>query len=217
MRLTDDVLAKQLAGVPVAVEKAQPAKDQLNDLSQQIAAMAGDARPKSDAERAKELREYEPFRNPNARNIWTGKKGAPDYLPTIQDGDVTLLNTKADRFAVFVRRVALQVWGSLRQRTWNDLNAQSVLYLQDFAIVEAVMSPQGKFISVELRTSSGVQRFDSAVLEAAKLGAWDQNPPAAARGADGNIHFVFQSRLWVRRSPDSVGQQRWLLLSTGLL
>ena len=43
-----------------------------------------------------------------------GNSGSTDYLPNLPDGDITLLNTKADHFAVFVRRVAARVFAALR-------------------------------------------------------------------------------------------------------
>jgi hypothetical protein len=47
----------------------------------------------------------------NNRNLLPGRRegfavspGVSDYLPTIREGDITLLNTKAERFAPFVTR-----------------------------------------------------------------------------------------------------------------
>jgi len=145
------------------------------------------------------------------------KPGTPDYLPNIPDGDITLLNVKADQFAVFVRRVANQVFGAIRKRNWQELSFSEAQSIYHFVTVEAVMSADGKLISVKQLDSSGSIKFDEILLSAARSGAWDQNPPKGALASDGNIHFIFKSRTWARRTGDARFEQRWLLLGTGLL
>jgi hypothetical protein len=172
---------------------------------------------KSDAERERLLREYRPFRSRGAGSLFNPRSGSSDYLPNIPDGDLTLLNAKADRHAVFVRRVALQVFGALRRESWAELSYQSILRLKDYTTIRAVMSPNGHLLEVIFESGSGVGEFDNLVKKAAKIGAWDKNPPASARHADGNIHFVFKARSWSRPMGEARREQRWLLLSTGLL
>ncbi len=174
-----------------------------------------------DAERQAKLREYAPFSkgavSGGINSAFSLRQGSPDFLPTIPDGDITLLNTKADRFAVFVRRVAIQVFGNLRKNSWAEIPYQEVVRLQDYVTVHAVMSPAGKLLGVTLETTSGSTHFDRVVRQAAEAGAIDQNPPPNAAAEDGNIHFVFKARTWSRVSPNGIGEQRWLLLGTGLL
>ena len=160
--------------------------------------------------------DYTPFRRSLSPAV-SGRIGSPDYLPTIQDGEINLLNAKADRYAVFVRRVALQVFGILRRMSWSSLTGHQISKLQQFSEVRAIISPDGKLLKVEFGGSSGVAEFDSLLNEAVKLGAWDKNPPKGAQMPDGNIHFVFRARSWSRLSPSGIGEQRWLLLSSGLL
>ena len=160
--------------------------------------------------------DYTPFRRSLSPAV-SGRIGSPDYLPTIQDGEINLLNAKADRYAVFVRRVALQVFGILRRMSWSSLSSSQISRLQEFSEVRAIISPKGELIRVEYGASSGLAEFDSLLNEAVKLGAWDKNPPSGAQMPDGNIHFVFRARSWSRLSPSGIGEQRWLLLSSGLL
>ncbi|RMG43853.1 MAG: energy transducer TonB, partial [Candidatus Dadabacteria bacterium] len=149
-----------------------------------------------------------------------GLSGSPDYLPSLPDGDLTLLNTKASRFAVFVRRVATQVFSELRQSGWERLSAGDIMSMQGFSTVRAVISKDGKLLRIEPLESSGSSRFDSVLFEAAKRGAADPHPPAAAAASDGNIHFIFKARSWVRIYSDprtgARNERRWLLLATGL-
>lgn len=168
-----------------------------------------------------EGKEYRAFSRPAGSGAaFLGVAGVPDYLPNLPDGDLTLLNTKANLFAVFVRRVATQVFAQLRANGWESLSAGDINSISDFVRLKAVVSPEGKLLRAELLQSSGSARFDAALKAAAELGARDPNPPKGAVAADGNIHFIFQSRSWVRfgtapRTGAPV-ERRWLLLGTGL-
>lgn len=163
----------------------------------------------------KALDEYKPFGE--GRSLFLPRPGTMDYLPGIPDGDITLLNTKADAHAVFVRRVATQVFGSLRKKNWQSIPFSEILKMNRFTTVEATMSKEGKLLSCSVLETSGSAAFDNAVLAAAREGTWDQNPPPSASADDGKIHFVFKSRSWSRGAPQGMPEQRWLLLGTGLL
>lgn len=143
--------------------------------------------------------------------------GVPDVLKTIRDGEITLLNAKASKYAVFVRRVALKVFSELRHTSWSGLSFSSAQKLRKFSMVEAKMSPKGELLSVRMIDSSGVDSFDSLLVQSSKTGAWDQNPPKGAQAKDGNIYFVFKAKTWAARQGNNGGERRWLLLSTGLL
>ena len=165
----------------------------------------------SDSQREVNLNKYQPFTS-------SLLSGSPDFVPNIPDGEMTLLNTKADKFAVFVRRVGAQVFGLLRRNNWQRMSAQEIRRIEDFSTVEAVLSPKGEFLSVKILDSSGSVAFDGVLKSAAQGGSWDQNPPKGATADDGNIHFLFKSRVWARPGgPDGMTERRWLLLATGLL
>ncbi len=158
-------------------------------------------------------------RAPGSGAAFFGVEGVPDYLPELPDGDLTLLNTKAFQYAVFVQRVATRVFGEMRQAGWELLRAADIRAISEPSTVEAVIDKSGNIVSIELKTSSGSSRFDGVLREAVRKGVSDRNPPQSAAQADGNIHFIFQSRSWVRPIITSHGapsEQRWLLLGTGL-
>ncbi len=167
--------------------------------------------------RIQALSKAPPFARVSINRQTFSNPGIQDFLPEIPDGDITLLNSKADRFAVFVRRVALQVFGTIRQTNWQDLPFSEIIKLRHFATIHVTMSPEGKLISSKIAKSSGSKAFDLVIKKSAKKGAWDQNPPSGATASDGNIHFVFQSRVWARGAVEGVREQRWILLGTGLL
>jgi TonB family protein len=182
-----------------------------------------------EAKRAKKITADENARNATLEKAqpWTKISQSPDffistgsldYLPNIPDGDITLLNTKADIFAVFVRRVALQVFATIRKNNWQQLSMREILKLNQFVTIKASMSPQGKILSATIVSSSGSATFDTLVRDAILSSAEDPHPPQEAISTiDGNIQFIFKARTWSQYSPTTFHEQRWLLLGTGLL
>lgn len=164
----------------------------------------------------KQSSEYTPFKKSDSNELFRSSPGTLDYLPHIPDGDVTLLNAKANRYAIFVRRVALQVFGALRKKSWQQLSAREIFKIRDNVVVYASMSKEGKLLNVRIGSTSGSESFDKTVFDAASEGTWDQNPPQGAESNDGLIHFIFQAKTWSRRSGEAMQEQRWLLLGTGL-
>lgn len=165
-------------------------------------------------------RNYQAFSRPSGSGAaFLGLGGTSDYLPNLPDGDITLLNTKATLFAVFVRRVATQVFAQLRSQGWGSLSPASIQAISGFARIRATLDPHGNLKGVELLGSSGSPRFDEVLAAAARAGARDPNPPRQAAAEDGNFHFIFEARSWVQMGVGPAGfpaERRWLLLSTGL-
>lgn len=148
---------------------------------------------------------------------FAASRGSSDYLPEIAEGEVTLLNAKANRYALFVRRVAEKVFGELRASHWRSLGRGDARRASRTTTIFATLSPTGKLLTVRIDESSGSTQFDQTVYQSIQNGAWDQNPPGGAVAADGNIHFVFQSQLRTQPAPTPSGEARWLILGTGLL
>ncbi len=167
------------------------------------------------------LSSYRPFSRPFGTGArFLGKSGNSDYLPDLPDGDITLLNAKADQFAVFVRRVATRVFGELRSSGWERLGPQDIASITTDCTVIAKISPKGDLLSLRIDDSSGSGRFDRVLYDSVRKAAHDPNPPSAAARPDGNIYFIFKAKSWV----DFMGggrngapvERRWLLLATGL-
>ncbi|MCC6932660.1 MAG: hypothetical protein IT292_05335 [Deltaproteobacteria bacterium] len=157
-----------------------------------------------------------PFAKAPKADLFAGGTPAIDYLPDIPDGDITLLNTKAEQHAVFVQRVALQVFAAIRRENWQKIPALEIHKLSDFTTIEAVMNKKGTMVALNFIGSSGSKSFDQMTLAAINKSFTDQNPPAEACSDDGNIHFLFKSRSWSRLLGGGIGEQRWLLLGTAL-
>jgi len=177
--------------------------------------------PPGSTSRAVNIGGYRPFSRPagSGASIF-GVRGSNDYLPNLPDGDVTLLNAKAEKYAVFVRRVATQVFTNLRSSGWEVLSSTDIRTINNFTTVTAVLSPSGQLLSISLETSSGSQYFDKVLNGAVRQGAKDPNPPPGALASDGKIHFIFKARSWndtaVNGRTGSPFERRWLLLATGL-
>lgn len=167
------------------------------------------------------IEELRPFSRPMASGArFLGDRGSADFLPNLPDGDITMLNEKASRFAGFVRRVATQVFSELRLQGWDSLGASDIIAISDFSTVRVVLSLSGRILRIDLESPSGSFRFDEVVMRASKRGAADPNPPPQAKAEDGNIHLIFKAKSWVAGGFNARNgaplQRRWLLLGTGL-
>ncbi len=172
-------------------------------------------------QRSTVMESYQAFsRPPGSGAQILGTTGSADYLPTLPDGDITYLNAKAEKFAVFVRRVALQVFGSLRQSGWERLSSGDIHAIADFTTVRAILSKEGALKEVILEGPSGSFRFDTLLKDAVSQSARDPHPPVQALLPDGTIRFIFQAKSWSRTAVDPrsgfPAEQRWILLGTGL-
>lgn len=164
---------------------------------------------------------YVPFSRPfgSGAQIF-GDFGSNDFLPDLPDGDITLLNAKANKFAVFVQRVATRVFSALRASGWGSLSQSDIRAIRTFSSIRAVLSPEGTLLRVVLETPSGSRSFDMVLEISIKNGASDPHPPEGARAEDGNIHFIFKAKSWSQVAPsrggNGIAERRWLLLATGL-
>jgi hypothetical protein len=131
--------------------------------------------------------------------------GSLDYLPGVRESDLTLLNTKAERFAPFVRRVAIRVFQHLEIALKQAFGGGAVGSGREYAIVEALMSKDGQMLSVRLveRQSDTSLAAYRVLLDATRPETFfDANPPPGAEGNDGKIHFVMLVDLAVQGAPD---------------
>jgi hypothetical protein len=145
--------------------------------------------------------------------------GSMDFLPAVREGDITMLNTKAEQFAPFVRRVAMRVFENFWMTLRRNVGAGFAESVQEYAVVEAVMDKQGKFVSMSLKDRSGsiVVATDRNLQNACREGFFDRNPPSGAEANDGNIHFLFQAQVQLFVDPRRGGPTGGAMMSAGLL
>lgn len=146
-----------------------------------------------------------------------GPPGTPDFLPDVRQGNLTFLNTKAHRFAPFVRRVALRVFQHLIIYQRKSLDINDVVAARDMVTIQAKLDANGTLKGLIIQTRSGSYSVDESLLRACEQGAWDENPPEEAKAEDGLIHFIFRSD--INAQYDDLGALRAIitLLQVGLV
>ena len=142
---------------------------------------------------------------PPAKGLLAGLRGTYDSLPSVAAGKLTFLNTKADRFAPFVRRVGTRVFENLLIEQRKSLNATAILAARNSTTVRVILSPQGKLKDLEIVERSGSQSMDGTLLEALRAAAFDPNPPPDAAMDDGTYEFIFRAQVLASVSSGSGG------------
>jgi hypothetical protein len=145
-----------------------------------------------------------------------GPIGTLDFLPDVREGDITLLNTKAEVFAPFVRRVAVRVFQNFLISLKREMAAAGVPTTETVE-AEAVMDARGEMIAfnVSQRSTRIALASDRRLQQACHDGFFDRNPPPGARAKDGKIHFVFRTA--VEYTPAPRGGAYYVFLAAGLL
>lgn len=132
---------------------------------------------------------------PPVPGVFAGLRGNFDHLPDVAAGQLTMLNTKADRFAPFVRRVGTRVFQNLLIYQRRDLKAPDILAATEIVAVRAILDESGRLTSLEIMERSGSPALDRTLLEALRAAAFDPNPPPEAANTDGKFEFVFQAQI----------------------
>ena len=132
---------------------------------------------------------------PPAKGLLAGLRGTYDSLPSVAAGKLTFLNTKADRFAPFVRRVGTRVFENLLIEQRKQLDATEILSARNSTTIRAILSPQGKLKDLQIVERSGSQSMDGTLLEALRAAAFDPNPPPDAAMEDGTYEFIFRAQV----------------------
>lgn len=155
-------------------------------------------------------------------DIWAepGERGTLDYLPEIRQGKFTLLNTKADLFAPFVRRVGMRIFQTFSMDFKRRIFGGDVPQGKEQLEIEAVMSRDGRRLQVWLKKRDGNLSADRTLLATLNESIFfDENPPSGAVAADGHIHFVFalDASVWFQPSENGMQPGAQWVFGAGLL
>jgi hypothetical protein len=155
-------------------------------------------------------------------DLWAspGERGTLDYLPEIRQGKFTLLNTKADLFAPFVRRVGMRIFQSFSMDFKRRIFGGDVPQGKERLEIEAVMSKDGRRLTVNLKKRSGNLSADRTLLATLSDEIFfDENPPPGAAAADGRIHFVFalDAAVWFQATEQGMQPGAQWVFGAGLL
>ena len=180
--------AEQLAALP-RLEQLLPSALQLAEEGYGQASESSEAAEATEAEE-----EPGPLSSGTAWLPATDQPGTLDFLPDVREGDITLLNTKAELNAPFVRRVAVRVFQHLVILLRHEIKL-SVASTKESVTAEAIMNRQGDMVSVMVsdQSTKGVLSTHRKLRQACSTGFFDRNPPPSAEAEDGNIHFVLRA------------------------
>ncbi len=144
---------------------------------------------------------------PARAGLLAGLRGNFDDLPDVAAGSITMLNTKADRFAPFVRRIGTRVFENLLIHQRRDLGAPEVLSARELVTVRAILDDAGRLKSLEVTDRSGSAAMDQTLMDALREGAFDHNPPREAANPQGDFEFIFQAQIAADVVPGPRGPQ----------
>jgi hypothetical protein len=144
---------------------------------------------------------------PPAPGLFGGMRGSFDALPDVAQGNLTMLNTKADRFAPFVRRVGTRVFQNLLIYQRQNLEASDIIAATDIVTARVILDSSGKLKTLEVDDHSGSMAVDQTLIDALRQAAFDDNPPKAAANANGEFEFVFQAQLLAGVGPGARGPE----------
>ncbi len=148
-----------------------------------------------------------------------GSGGSMDFLPAVRDGDITMLNTKADQFAPFVRRVAVRVFETFWIQLRRSIGRGMMDSIEEGAVVEAVMDREGHLIEFKTkeRSFNAALDTDRTLQSSVQQAFFDRNPPSGAEANDGKIHFLFQVKVALIADPARGVVGYRALMGAGLL
>jgi TonB family protein len=151
---------------------------------------AGDRRPGDGG--ARRLGRFDPRVLPVGNRFEGVGGGRPmaDRLAGVAEGDRTVLNTRAFRYADFYRRVGEAIrseWDP--NRAWDALDPHDRAFGREArrVVVDIVLDRAGRLVDATVAGSSGLAFFDREALRAIAAAAPFPNPPAGLVGGDGRI------------------------------
>jgi protein TonB len=131
------------------------------------------------------------------RTVAIGPSSIAEFIPSVQEGAFTALNTDQFTYYSFFSRINEQVrnrWidnirayvGNLSQK---DLEILSTRDRQ--TVIEIILDRKGEFTSAVLQNSSGDRALDQTTVAAFRAAAPFLNPPRGMIEDDGHIHLHY--------------------------
>jgi TonB family protein len=115
-----------------------------------------------------------------------------NFIPEVQPGNQTALNTRAAPFAAFVARMHRSIhalWGFGALEDWDELGSSSPLNNQNLMTkLEIVLNADGTVSKVTIVRASGYLPYDTAAIDVAFNAGPYPEPPREIRSANGKIY-----------------------------
>lgn len=131
------------------------------------------------------------------RSVVTGQNTRGEFIPGLQQGSFTALNTDQFTYYTFFSRMNEQIRPRWVNRLRDFAFMQSQQDLQKLAQyprttqVEFVLDRSGKLLETIVHLTSGYRSLDIAATDAFKDSAPINNPPEGLVGEDGKIHLFY--------------------------
>ncbi len=138
-----------------------------------------------------------------------GQSSIGEYIPGVQEGSFTALNTDQFTYYAFFARMNEQVryrWVSLIRGymgVMNDSELQRLGTRDRQTMIEITLGPGGEYRGAIVGNSSGVKRLDEFAADAFQMAAPFPNPPRGMVEKDGLIHLNYA--FLVRFGPPTIG------------
>lgn len=134
---------------------------------------------------------------PAVRNVAIGPSTLAEYIPGVEEGAFTALNTDQFTYYAFFSRINEQIrnrWvGNVRGYVsrLSPAELQSLSKYDRQTVIEIVLTKDGRFTSSMVHQSSGDRRLDQTTVEAFRAAMPFLNPPSGLVESDGMIHLKY--------------------------
>jgi TonB family protein len=149
------------------------------------------------------------LKQPNMRNVAIGPSTLAEYIPGVEEGAFTALNTDQFTYYAFFSRINEQIrnrWvGNVRAYV-GRLGQQELTALSKYdrqTVIEIVLTRDGRYSNSMIHQSSGDRNLDQTTLEAFRAAAPFLNPPSGLVETDNLIHLKYG--FMVRFRPPNFG------------
>jgi TonB family protein len=116
--------------------------------------------------------------------------GTNDYLPDVDEGEYTALNTRKWKYATFFNRVKRQVaqnWHPEQAYRLRDPNGNVYGTKDRMTVLTVSLKPDGTLANMIITFPSGVEFLDDEAMKAFRLAQPFPNPPGGLVDAESNL------------------------------
>jgi TonB family protein len=121
------------------------------------------------------------------------KAALENFIPEVQPGNQTALNTRAAPFAAYIARMHRSIhekWGFGQIEEWDEKPSTSPYNNPELlTTLELVLNGDGTIDNVKVIRSSGLGMYDTAAVDVAYSSGPYPDPPREIRSANGKIYI----------------------------
>lgn len=135
--------------------------------------------------------------NPALHSVAIGQSSLAEYIPGVQEGAFTALNTDQFTYYTFFARINEQIRPRWVELVRGFISRQSVPVMQNLArierrtLIEIVIDSDGEYLGGAVMNTSGERELDQTGVEAFRRAAPFPNPPRGLIEKDGKIRLRY--------------------------